>query len=159
MPVLMEWQIGFYRPIEIYDMNIVELFYFLGFIGSALVGGLLLGRHFGTFVGCIGAGLGLICWGGLFWKIADKRFMIGRPPCRLGKCSDSKGYSFVKIIDGKAQYQCRCGDKYILDGNRFLILNEKGIAQPYMKRKHAFAKWQIETQQSGSKVSVTPSAK
>lgn len=49
-------------------MNAIELLYFLGFIASPIVGG-LLGRHFGA-LGCyIGAGLGLIFLGGLLWGI------------------------------------------------------------------------------------------
>jgi len=130
-------------------MNAIELFYLLGFIASAFAGGWLLGRHFGT-LGCwIGIVLGLICWGGLLWKIADKRFMIGRPTCRLGKCSSAKDYIFVKIINGSAQYQCQCGDKYILKGNCFMALDEKGVLHPYMRRKHSFAQWEKDEMQAG----------
>jgi len=127
-------------------MNVVELFYFLGFIGSALAGGWLLGRHFGTLGGCIGAGLGLICWGGFVWGInllvnkLDKLYP-GRPTCRRGKCN-AKDYAFRGLKDGCVQLQCRCGDNYISSANRFMAVDEAGIVHPFMTRKHMFAHWQ-----------------
>jgi hypothetical protein len=77
-------------------MNVIELFYLLGFIGSALAGGWLLGRHFGT-LGCwIGIVLGLICWGGFLWGIiimGNKNLI--RPTCRRGKCNNIRDYRFL----------------------------------------------------------------
>jgi hypothetical protein len=127
-------------------MNAVELFYLLGFIGSALAGVFLLGRHFGTVGGCIGAVLGLICWGGFLWGInllvkkLDKLYP-GRPTCRHGKCSASD-YRFLGMKNSGAELECRCGDKYFSKGNRFMASDEKEVLHPYMRRKHSFAKWE-----------------
>ena len=53
-------------------MNVVELLYFLGFIGSALAIGWLLGKPFGAVGWVLGVVCGLILWGGVLWCI--KRF-------------------------------------------------------------------------------------
>ena len=145
----MEWQITSNQPPK--NMNIVELFYFLGFIGSALAGGLLFGRHFGTLGWCIGAGLGLICWGGFLWGInlsvnkLDKLYP-GRPTCFRGKCS-ARDYRFLGMKNGGAELECRCGDKYVSKANRFMAMDENGLVHPYMKRRHPFARWEKDDSQ------------
>ncbi len=131
----------------------MELFYFCGFIASAVVGG-LLGRHFGALGGWIGAGLGLIFWGG---GLRGINILIERslalPICRHGKCKisnifrDHGNYRLLKKKNGVREFQCKCGDKYILKENRFMAVNEKGVAQPYMKRRHSFAKWEKDDSQ------------
>ncbi len=134
-------------------MNAIELFYLLGFIASAFAGGWLLCRHFGT-LGCwIGIVLGLVCWGGFLWGIRilvnklDKLYP-GRPTCRHGKCN-ARDYRFLGMKNGGAELECRCGDKYFSKGNRFMTLDEKGVALPYMKRRHSFAKWEKDEVQAG----------
>jgi hypothetical protein len=127
-------------------MNAVELFYLIGFIASAAVGGLFLGKHFGVFWGCIGAVLGLTCWAGILWvikMIVNKLAELypGRPTCRHGKCSASD-YRFLGMKNGGAELECRCGDKYFSKGNRFMASDEKGVLHSYMRRKHSFAKWE-----------------
>jgi len=50
-------------------MNVVELFYFVGFIGSAIGVGWLLGRPFGAVGWIVGIVVGLVLWGGVLWYI------------------------------------------------------------------------------------------
>jgi MFS family permease len=126
-------------------MNAMALIYFLGFIASAVVGG-LLGRHFGTLGGWIGAGVGLIFWAGFLWGISvlvEKlgKLYPGRPICSQGKCS-AHDYHFRRLKNGGSELECSCGDRYFSKRNRFMKLDEKGITHPYMKRRHSFAKWE-----------------
>jgi hypothetical protein len=53
-------------------MNVVELFYFIGFVLSASIIGWLLGKHFGLVGWVFGTVGGLVLWGGALWCI--KRF-------------------------------------------------------------------------------------
>lgn len=53
-------------------MNVVELFYLIGFVFCAFIAGWLLGKPFGTVGWVLGAIGGLILWGGVLWCI--KRF-------------------------------------------------------------------------------------
>jgi len=130
-------------------MNAIELLYFLGFIGSAIGVGWLLGKPFGAIGWWIGIVLGLMCWGGLLCGVnilIDRSLAL--PICRRGKCKRSKtfrdygNYRFLKKTDGASEFQCKCGDKYILKENRFMLSDEKGVLHPYMRRKHSFARWE-----------------
>ena len=53
-------------------MNIVELFYLIGFVLCAVALGALLGKLFGALGWVIGSIVGLMFWGGVLWCI--KRF-------------------------------------------------------------------------------------
>jgi len=53
-------------------MNIVELFYLIGFVLCAVALGALLGKPFGALGWVIGSIVGLVFWWGVLWFI--KRF-------------------------------------------------------------------------------------
>ena len=53
-------------------MNIVELFYLIGFVLCAVALGALLAKSFGMSGWVIGGIVGLMAWGGVLWCI--KRF-------------------------------------------------------------------------------------
>ena len=127
-------------------MNVVELFYFVGFLFSAFIVGRLLGKPFGTLGWVIGSLVGLTCWGGLLWCInilvnkLDKLYPA-RPTCCHGKCS-ARDYSFLGMKNSSVELQCCCGDKYILKGNRFIAVDKNGILHPFMARRHSLAHWE-----------------
>jgi hypothetical protein len=50
-------------------MNVVELFYFIGFFFSAFGVGWLLGKQFGAVGWIIGGIVGLVAWVGPLWWI------------------------------------------------------------------------------------------
>ena len=68
-------------------MNLIELFYLLGFVLSALIVGALLGKPLGAagwVIGCVG---GLILWAGILWcvkrlcdKLVARRRTTTKPP-------------------------------------------------------------------------------
>jgi hypothetical protein len=133
----------------LFFMNVVELFYLVGFFASAFFLGWLLGKPFGAIGWWIGSVLGLICWGGLLWGITvliDRNLAL--PTCRRGTCQRSKtfrdygNYRLLKKTNGAREFQCKCGDKYFLKENRLMFLDEDGVPHPYMRRKHSFAQWE-----------------
>ena len=135
-------------------MNAIELLYFLGFIGSAFAVGWLLSKPFGAVGWWVGSILGLICWAGILWAI---RLLVnrlgalypGRPTCSRGKCN-AYDYRFLWMKNGGAELECRCGDKYYSKRNRFMTVDEEGVAHPYMRRKHSFAGWEKDDSKCGN---------
>jgi hypothetical protein len=53
-------------------MNVVELFYLLGFTGSALALGWLFGKPFGAIGWVFGIVIGLALWGCVVWCISRR---------------------------------------------------------------------------------------
>ena len=71
----------------------------MSLIGPLVVGGLILG-----------------------W---NKQRQNALPSCKRGNCSVDH-YQFVSVVDGNVQYQCRCGDIYLMNGRRFFTFDQEG---------------------------------
>lgn len=127
-------------------MNLIELLTFIGII--ALIGfvSFLLGKFLGTVGWIIGIVLGvavcaLIYYGfSKFITSLHKRYPL-RPTCRQGKCF-ADDYELIEVNEAGGSFSCRCGDKYIRKGNRFMIVDKNGIPQPFMKRQGKFHPWE-----------------
>ena len=75
-------------------------------------------------------GLAYACWNG--WR-------PDRPRCRMGRCG-ADDYEFLErretpLAGGPMQsylYRCRCGDRYVQRGRRFVQIATDGTEQPFM---------------------------
>ena len=110
-------------------MNLIDLTWFLLFLG----GGVVTGSRYG---GVIGA-----CWGGmagwgLLWLVCTlNSWELGKMPiCEDGKCKSWDDYNFLPYEAGGC-FQCRCGHRYLMRaGRRFLKVQPDGSTSRYMKR-------------------------
>ena len=91
----------------------------------------VLGVVLGLPVGVL-LGLGLVCLPFYIIDRIDKSRK--RPKCRKG-CCKSRDYTCVEysMTGGGLVFQCRCGDKYLRTGDRFMEMGDDGIPIPYMR--------------------------
>lgn len=84
----------------------------------------------------------------LVWGVTIVRLLlvIPLPVCRGGTCRTLHDYRWkVGTICGRERwgeyhYQCRCGDRYVRHGRRFMVLSPEGAKHPY-KKLIGFRKW------------------
>lgn len=129
-------------------MNVVEFIFFVGFPTCAFVVGRVVGRYFGISGWCVGTVLGIVLWGLFVWLFRAVSVRLGnysykRPTCLRGKCTKDD-YKCLELRKDGTEFLCKCGDKYVAAGNRFLRIDEKGFAQPFMKRRNIFSHWKID---------------
>lgn len=132
-----------FRPKRVmYGMTLIEMLCFIALVILAIVGiklghklfenlyGGLLGGILGIiiFVVCIFAfGFVIHLWSG-----------TGLPKCRNGCCqgpdlsSKNDGDYKIQEVDGKFYEICKCGDRYLRRGRRFLLINKDGTETPYL---------------------------
>ncbi len=134
-------------------MNIFELLTFLAFIVAGYFCGKLLGLYYGIIGWVVGVAIGIalaICvWIGLDKLIRQwYKWRPFRPVCKKGKCF-THDYRLIECSQMDITLQCRCGTKYLYRENerRFMEILEDGTIVPYMKRKGAFGRWELEKPQ------------
>jgi hypothetical protein len=136
---------------------------------AALAG--LLGSFLKTSFGIspwIGVPVAFMCLCFLAWAVLLGRLLlfVPFPTCRKGKCHGIDDYSwfhgtfFGKCKWGVYWYSCRCGDKYLRRGKRFMefipevvvppspwVNISKGTTRPY-KKLVGFRKWADDVEQN-----------
>jgi hypothetical protein len=117
-------------------MTLIEIL--LGFL--FIVAGSICSRHFGNQFGVWGYILGLI--GGFLASFLIIGLVLGfidyfihgvprYPSCKKGQCRKARDFTIKKINNDKFGAQCRCGDLYVRQGRRCLIINENGKESNY----------------------------
>ena len=110
-------------------MNVIDLTWFLLFVG----GGLVAGSQFGGVIGaCCGGMAGWV----LLWLVSkiNSWEMSKIPACEDGRCKSWDDYTLLPEAAGGC-FQCRCGHRYLMrGGQRFLKVRLDGSTERYMKR-------------------------
>ena len=118
-------------------MNLFELLFFLLMSAGLLGLGYFLSakwRIIGWLIGAVPVGLvlGAVLLGTIKSTLTALRHNVGsRPVCRQGKCQ-SRNYVLIDSTSERTMFRCRCGDKYVQQGNRFLQIFPDGSWRPYM---------------------------
>jgi hypothetical protein len=73
-----------------------------------------------------------------------------RPTCRNGTCVAWEYVVIGPSADGEGTIdQCRCGDRYLNTGDRFMLLLPDGTAEPYMVRPDKGRDWAPDPRAQG----------
>ena len=117
-------------------MNLIELLIFLlvcaalGFLGH------FFSARWGWLVGAVPAlavAVIMLVSGWLSLVRELPHSLHSRPACQTGKCT-RRHYVLVNATKEKAIFRCRCGDKYVSEGNLFSSVLPDGSVRPYMVR-------------------------
>lgn len=128
-------------------MNIVELLWVFGLLGSGFFVSRLLGA-FGVLAECAGALIGAASWVAVckvlgFLLSRFEQSYPSRPACKQNRCMASD-YEVLIVSQNKTELKCSCGDRYLSMKNRFMIMSGDSSPQPYMRRRNVFSKWKKE---------------
>ena len=116
-----------------------------------------LGKSWGIIGYCVGFSVGFVVSSILTWAalLGYVLLFLPFPPCQAGKCRSIDDYEWnVAAIFGRYKwgvyrYTCRCGDKYVRDGKRFMKLLPDGETRPY-KMLAGFREWSDEMENPSS---------
>jgi hypothetical protein len=129
-------------------MNVFELLSFLFNLICAVILAAILEKSWGNWGLVLGSVLGFSAGIAFIYSFSfiSKLFHMFRPlrpECKTGRCS-AKDYKLLEVYSDGGLFGCRCGDRYLRKGEKFLELSADGIARPYMKRG-SFGKWIIDS--------------
>ena len=66
------------------------------------------------------------------------------------QCCDADDYELIDVCGNRAVFRCKCGDKYLREGNRFFELLDDGTRRPYMRRSNVLSPWRRDISQAGA---------
>lgn len=82
------------------------------------------------------------------------------PKCKNGICGP-RDYEGVPVRPGDAgiPFKCKCGQRYLLKRNRFMLLGDDGQATPYKIKRQFYSRWTDDVVTNRIDTSTPPGAR
>jgi len=114
-------------------MSLIDLFFVLCWIGLPIAAGVAfypVGGLWGAIlVGAILFGVLPAISRVIWFCLPSGR---GKPTCPRGVCNEPD-YKWIYGIGGKPVCRCKCGIKFVADGDDFQILSDDGSVKPFKR--------------------------